>query len=130
MAMEHHVLIDRALTERILKSAFEVHTQLGPGLLESAYRRCLLHELQLGGMRAKSEVAVPLTYKGLEIDCTYRADILVEGRVMLELKAVEAILPIHKAQLLTYLKLSKIKLGFLLNFHSVHLRDGFCRLIA
>jgi GxxExxY protein len=118
------------LTGRILKAAFEVHTQLGPGLLESAYRRCLLHELSLSGLHAETEIAIPMTYKGLEIDCTYRADLLVEGMVMLELKAVETLLPIHKAQLMTYLKLTKVKLGLLLNFHTVHLRDGLCRLIA
>ena len=128
--MGNDALIARELTGRILKAAFEVHTQLGPGLLESAYRRCLLHELSLSGLHAETEIAIPMTYKGLEIDCTYRADLLVEGMVMLELKAVETLLPIHKAQLMTYLKLTKVKLGLLLNFHTVHLRDGLCRLIA
>jgi len=128
--MKDNALVTRELTWRILQAAFEVHTQLGPGLLESTYRRCLLHELRLSGMEAQTEIAVPMAYKGLEIDCTYRADVIVEGKVMLELKAVAAILPIHKAQLLTYLKLTKIKLGYLLSFHSIHLRDGLCRLIA
>jgi GxxExxY protein len=86
--------------------------------------------LSASGLQAQTEIAIPMTYKGLEIDCTYRADLLVEEVVMLELKAVESLLPIHKAQLLTYLKLSRIKVGLLLNFHSIHLRDGLCRLIA
>ena len=128
--MNNDPLIARELTGRILKAAFEVHTRLGPGLLENAYRRCLLHELTLSGLQAQTEIPVPMTYKGVEIDCTYRADLVVEGKVMLELKAVETLLPIHKAQLLTYLKLTNIKVGLLLNFHSVHLRDGMCRLVA
>jgi GxxExxY protein len=123
-------LFGAELTKRVLGSAFEVHKELGPGLLESTYRRCLLHELKISGLEAQSEVSIPVTYKGIQIDCMYRADILVEGAVLLELKAVEKLLPVHEAQLLTYLKLSGLKVGFLFNFNAIHLRDGFRRLVA
>ena len=117
------------LSHRIVGCAIAVHRELGPGLLESAYRRCLLRELDLSGLRATAEVAVPVAFRGIELDCAYRADIVVEGKVLLELKSVEALLPIHEAQLLTYLKLSGLRLGYLMNFNARTLRDGLRRLV-
>ena len=117
------------LTERILSSSLDVHRELGPGLLESTYRACLLHQLRLDGLKAESEVPIRLDYKGLAIDCVHRADLVVEARVVVELKAVEHLLPVHEAQLLTYLKLSGLRVGLLLNFNVRRLQDGLRRLI-
>ena len=117
------------LSSRVIGCAIEVHRQLGPGLLESVYRRCLLHELTEGGLRAEGERAVGIRYKGVDFDCGYRVDILVEAVLIVELKAVDALLPIHEAQLLTYLKLSGLKTGLLVNFNSRSLRHGIRRLV-
>jgi len=122
-------LIGRQLSWRILKCAFAVHSELGPGLLESAYRACLVRELELAQLQLTQEVPVPLRYRDSQIDCAYRADIIVEDQVLLELKAVEKLMPIHDAQLLTYLKLRNLRVGILLNFNSIHLRDGLRRMI-
>ena len=107
----------------------DVHRVLGPGLLENAYRSALLHELALSGLCAQREVPIPFRYKGALLDCAYRADIVVEQKVLLELKTVEQIAPIHVAQTLTYLRLSKLRVGLILNFHAVHLRNGLKRLV-
>ena len=117
------------LTEKVIGSAIEVHRILGPGLLESAYQRCLLLELRQQGLSAESEVPMPVRYKDELLDCGYRADRLVEKALILELKAVEEILPIHDAQILTYMKLSGIHLGLLINFHHSRLIDGLKRFI-
>ena len=102
---------------------------LGPGLLENAYRECLMRELGLARLSFVREVHIPVTYKGVELDCGFRADIVVEDSVVLELKAVERLLPIHDAQLLTYLKLTERRVGLLLNFNSTSLRHGIRRLV-
>lgn len=117
------------LTEKVIGCAIEVHRILGPGLLESAYQRCLALELRKQGLIVETEVPMPVNYKGEVLDCGYRVDILVEKSLILELKAAEAILPIHQAQILTYLKLSGLRLGLLINFHQPRLIDGLKRFI-
>ena len=117
------------LTERIIGCALEVHRHLGPGLLESAYHRCLAAELSDVGIAFVSEAAVPLQYKGVALDCGYRIDLLVEGRLVVELKTIDAIAPIHLAQLLTYMKLSEARVGLLINFQVALLKDGIRRLV-
>lgn len=115
------------LKEKVIGCAIEVHRILGPGLLESAYQHCLSHELTLNNIPHKLEKTMPVHYKGVEIECGYRIDILVEDRLVLELKAVEALKGIHKAQLLTYMKLSGTPIGLLMNFNSARLIDGLQR---
>lgn len=107
----------------------KVHTALGPGLLENAYHACLLHELRGRGLSVLSQVVLPVIYDGVKIDVGYRIDLLVEGAVIVELKSVEKLAPIHQAQILTYLKLSGIKVGLLMNFNVLHLKDGIKRLV-
>jgi GxxExxY protein len=111
----------------VVDAAMRVHTVLGPGLLESAYEGCLLHELRKRGLNAANQVGLPVIYDGVQIDVGYRIDLLVEDLVIVELKAVEALAPIHEAQLLTYLKLSGKKVGLLINFNVLHLKDGIKR---
>ena len=113
----------------VLDSAMKVHSALGAGLLEQAYKACLRHELLKRKIHVLSEVALPVVYDGTTLDVGFRIDLLVEHKLIVELKSVAALEPIHNAQLLTYLKLSKIELGLLLNFNSVHLKDGIVRLI-
>ena len=120
---------DRRLTEQIVESAVEVHRHLGPGLLESTYRACLVHELELRSIGCQQEAPVPIEYKGIPINTSYRADIVVERKVLLELKAVDALLPIHEAQILTYLKLSGLRVGFLMNFNVSRLCSGLRRFV-
>src|SRR5215469_11047646 len=115
------------LTERIIGFAIEVHRQLGPGLLESAYEECLCYELQENGLQFRRQVPLPVVYKSIRLDCGYRIDLLVDERVILELKTVERLISIHDAQLLTYLKLSGVRTGLLLNFNSPVLKDGIRR---
>jgi GxxExxY protein len=117
------------LGERMIGAALKVHTALGPGLLESAYEACLVHELSKAGMRTARQVALPLRYDGVELDCAYRLDLVVENLLVVELKSVEKLLPIHSAQLIAYLKMGQYPLGYLLNFNTLHLRDGIKRLI-
>ena len=116
------------ITENIIGSAIKVHTALGPGLLESTYKVCLVHELSKLGLTAYSEVALPVVYDGIRLDAGYRIDILVENTVIVELKSVERILPIHEAQIISYLRLSGKKIGLLINFNVRLLRDGIRRL--
>ncbi len=106
----------------------KVHTILGPGLLESTYEACITHELRKRGLSVESQVSLPVTYDGMQIDAGYRIDLLVEKNIIIELKAVEKILPLHQAQLLSYLKLSGKKIGLLINFNVVHLKEGIIRL--
>jgi GxxExxY protein len=117
------------LTNRIILAAIEVHRALGPGLLESAYEACLCKELELQGLAFRKQVDLPVFYKGLALDCGYRIDLIVDGRVIVELKAAEKILPIHDAQLLTYLRLAGSKVGLILNFNSRLMKDGIKRLV-
>ena len=112
------------LSGRIIGSAIEVHRMLGPGLLESTYQQCLAHELHMQGLRFKLEHPVPVIYKGIRLDCGYRIDILVEDPIIIELKAIDELKGIHEAQLLTYMKLSDIKQGFLINFNVRCLKNG------
>ena len=116
------------ITELILEAAFKVHSKLGPGLLESAYKACLAYELKKMGLKVDVEKSLPLVYDDLTLDCGYRIDILVENQVVVELKAVDALIEVHVAQGLTYLKLSGNKVGLLLNFNTKSLRDGIRRL--
>ena len=117
------------LTNRIILAAIEVHRHLGPGLLESAYETCLCRELSLQGVNFICQVPLAIKYKGDSINCGYRMDLVVEDKVILELKAVEKILPIHEAQLLTYLKLAHKKVGLILNFHCCLMKDGIKRMV-
>jgi GxxExxY protein len=118
-----------ALTWKIIKCAMAVHSALGPGLLESAYQACLLFELQTAGLSVRSRVDVPLVYRGVTLECGYSLDITVDDVVILELKAIEKILPVHEAQLLTYLRLTEKPIGLLLNFNVPHMKDGIRRKI-
>jgi GxxExxY protein len=116
------------ITELILEAAFKVHSKLGPGLLESAYKACLAYELKKMGLKVDVEKALPLIYDDLTLDCGYRIDLLVENQVIVELKAVNTFTDVHVAQVLTYLKLSGTKVGLLLNFNTKSLKDGIRRL--
>ncbi|MFA4923394.1 MAG: GxxExxY protein [Ignavibacteriaceae bacterium] len=113
----------------ILDSSIEVHRNLGPGLLESVYEVCLCKELSSRGVKFQRQVSLPVTYKGELLDADFRIDVLVNDKIIVELKAVELLLPVHKAQLLTYLKLANKKLGLLINFNVPRLIDGFVRMI-
>ena len=115
--------------DAIIASALKVHTALGPGLLERAYETCLLYELQKRGLPVQQQVLIPVRYEDFTIDNGYRVDLLVADRVVVELKALEAILPVHRAQLLSYLRLGGFKLGYLLNFNVARMRDGIVRLV-
>ncbi len=117
------------ITRQIIGAAMKVHTALGPGLLESAYRACMLHELRKQGIRVESEVGLPVIYEGEKIDLGYRIDLIVAGSVIVEIKCVEAINPVHKSQLLSYMRLSGRQVGLLINFHVEHLRDGIKRMV-
>jgi GxxExxY protein len=127
MNVEGDAAIDE-LTYLINGCAMRVHTTLGPGLLESAYRACLKYELEQKGLLVECEGDLPIRYGAVELDIGYRLDLVVERRVVLELKAVESLAPIHKAQLISYLKLGGYATGLLINFHVEHLRDGIHRL--
>ena len=115
------------LTKQIIGAAIEVHTQLGPGLLESAYVKCLARELQLKRIPFKREWPLPLTYKGIKLDCSYRLDLLVNDAVVIEVKSIETLTPVHDAQLLTYLKLGGWQVGLLINFNVALLKYGIHR---
>lgn len=118
-----------AASAEIVDSAYKVHCSLGPGLLESTYEVCLMHELKKRGLNVRSQVHLPVIYDGLRLDAGYRIDLLVEECVIIEIKAVETILNVHKAQLLSYLKLSNKPLGLLINFNVCLIKDGIKRLI-
>ena len=120
-------LVNEALTEKIIGAAIEVHRHLGPGLLESAYEECLCHELRLQGLAFQRQVSLPVSYKGVALDCGYKMDLVVEDRVVIELKCVESILGVHHAQLLTYLKLANKRVGLILNFHVSVMSRGIVR---
>jgi len=123
------MMTDDQLTHEIIGAAIEVHRMLGPGLLESAYEECLARELNIRGIPFEQQKPLPLVYKDVKLECGYRVDLLVDGRVILELKAVDALAPIHDAIVLTYLRLSGCKIGLLINFHTAMLKDGIRRLV-
>jgi GxxExxY protein len=114
----------------ILGAAMRIHSALGPGLLESAYETCLLYELEKQGLSGRRQVPIAVRYEGLIVDNGYRVDLLIDNLVVVELKAVEAILPVHRSQLLSYLRVGGFKLGYLLNFHVAHMRDGIIRMVS
>ncbi|MDI3521767.1 MAG: hypothetical protein PWR03_2273 [Tenuifilum sp.] len=122
-------MIENLITERIIGCAIEVHKQLGPGLLESAYEECLYYELINSGLKVKKQLALPLVYKEIKLEAGYRIDLLVEDKVIVEIKSVDALAEIHKAQLMTYMKLANIKVGLLMNFNVTKLKDGIVRWI-
>lgn len=117
------------ITEKVIGCTIEVHKHLGPGLLESAYQQCLKYEFGLNNIKFYSEVQIPINYKGMLMDCAFRADFIVEEEIIVELKAIECVLPVHEAQLLTYLKLTGKKVGLLINFNTDLLKNGIKRFI-
>jgi GxxExxY protein len=118
---------DNSITGAVIGAAIEVHKLLGPGLLESAYEECLAREFDLRGIHYDRQKAVPVVYKDVKLDCGYRIDLVAEGRVVVELKAVESLAPIHEAIVLTYLRLSGCRIGLLINFNVVTLKEGIRR---
>jgi len=123
-------MTDNDITHQIIGAAMEVHKRLGPGLLESAYEECLLHELRLRNLKVERQMGIPVVYKEVKLECGYRLDLLVEGRIVVELKSVEGLAPIHEAIILTYLRLSGHKIGLLINFNVTVLKDGVRRFIV
>jgi len=117
------------VTGSVVDAAIKVHTQLGPGLLESAYQACLAYELRKRGLDVQTQVSLPVIYDEVRIDCGYRVDLIVEGSVLVEIKAVSKLLPIHEAQLLSYLKLGGFRAGLLINFHVPRLKEGIKRMV-
>ena len=117
------------LSNKVIGCALEVHKQLGPGLLESAYERCLSYELICAGIRHIPQMELPLEYKGTKLDCGYRVDLFIEDDLIVELKAVDKLLPIHEAQILTYMKLAGVKTGLLMNFNVNQFKDGLKRFV-
>ena len=120
---------ENEISSKIIGAAIEVHKQLGPGLLESTYETCLAYELKQMGLDVKQQQALPVVYKEVKLDAGYRIDLLVENKVIVEIKSVDALADIHTAQLLTYLKLKDLKLGLLINFNSVRVVDGLKRIV-
>jgi len=118
-----------SLSQTIIGSCIEVHKELGPGLLESTYEQCLAHELNLRGINFRLQQSMPVNYKGIKLDCGYRIDLVVEETIILELKSVQSINDVHKAQLLTYMKLSGMKIGLLINFNVTKLVNGIKRFV-
>lgn len=129
--MNHIVIPDdiEKLATLAVDAAFAVHSELGPGLLESAYQVCFAHEMSLRGVTYQRELPVPLNYKGVRIEVGFRADVIIEQKLLIELKAVEQLLPIHKAQVITYLKLMRLPLGLMINFNEVLIKDGIRRVL-
>jgi GxxExxY protein len=117
------------LTERVIGLAIDVHRSLGPGLLESAYEECLSFELDQAGLSYRRQVPLPVIYKDVRLDCGYRMDLVVENKLIIEIKATERLMPIHEAQMITYLRLSGLHLGLLVNFNDVTLRNGLRRVV-
>ena len=120
---------ENEISGKIIGAAIEVHRKLGPGLLESAYEECLCCEMALRGIKFERQVPLPLNYKGVDLDCGYRLDLLVEDKVIVELKSVETLEPIHEAQMLTYLKFRNAWLGLIINFNVIMLKDGVRRMV-
>ena len=122
-------MTENQLAKIMVDACYQIHRTLGPGLLETVYEQCLCHELSVRGISFKREVAVPVAYKGIKLDCGFRLDLLVADLVAVELKAVDRVLPIHRAQLLTYLKITDKKLGLLINFNEELIKDGIHRVV-
>ncbi len=118
----------KQITQQIIGLSIEVHRELGPGLLESTYEKCLIHELKTSGLECKSQHKIPVRYKGIFIDCGYRIDLLINDKVIVELKCIESIKKIHQAQLLTYMKLANVQVGLLINFNHTRLIEGVKRM--
>ncbi len=129
MVSQRFAVTENEIGEVVIGSALRVHTALGPGLLESAYEACLAHDLRKRGHSVHRQMAVPIRYDDVEIDGAYKIDLLVNELVVVELKVVEGILPVHRSQLLSYLRLGRFRLGYLLNFNVPHMRHGICRLV-
>ena len=125
MSLSH----ESGLGERVIGLSIDVHRHLGPGLLESAYEECLCFELKQAGIGYQRQVALPIVYNDVRLDCGYRMDIVVRNELIIEIKAVDRILPVHEAQMLTYLRLSRLRAGLLLNFNNVVLKDGLRRFV-
>ena len=117
------------LSNRVIGCALEVHRNLGPGLLESTYAHCLAHELSVAGIAFKAQWPVPVQHKDVELDCGYRADLLIEDNIIVELKSVDELLSIHEAQMLTYMRLARVRVGLLMNFNVQLLKDGIRRFV-
>jgi GxxExxY protein len=120
---------ENELSRLVVGCAMKVHSALGPGLLESAYEACLNYELIKSGLRVEAQKPLPLVYQSVKLECGYRVDLLVEGKVIIEVKSIEALAEIHFAQVLTYLRLSDLRLALLLNFNVVHMKDGIRRIV-
>jgi GxxExxY protein len=120
---------ENQIGDAVIAAAMRIHSAVGPGLLESAYEACLRHELEKRELCVRTQVLLPLKYDDLVLDAGYRIDLLIEDIVVVELKAIQGILPVHRGQLLSYLKLGGFKLGYLLNFHVAHMRDGIIRMV-
>src|SRR5215210_5960819 len=122
-------MMENAIAKQIVDAAFQMHTTLGPGLLESVYHAVLAYELAQRGLRTVSQQPIPVVYAAIRIDIGFRADLIVEDKVIVEIKSVEALAPVHKKQLLTYLRLADKRLGLLINFHTVPIKDGITRIV-
>lgn len=123
------MILEAELSDRVIAAMIEVHRETGAGLLELAYETCLFHELTIRGLKVRRQVPIPMLYKGIRLDCGFRADLIVEDKILIELKACESMSTIFEAQILTYLKLSGLRIGFLVNFNTERLMDGFKRLV-
>jgi len=119
----------QAVSHAVITAAMKVHSELGPGLLESAYQACLQHELQQAGFQSANQVGLPVVYRGVKLELGYRMDLLVEDLVIVEIKSVDAVSPVHQAQVISYLKLSGKSIALLINFNVVHLKDGIKRFV-
>ena len=124
-----HQFSSQEVSHAIITAAMKVHSELGPGLLESTYQACLQHELLRSGVRSATQVGLPVVYRGVKLELGYRIDLLVEDHVIVEIKSVEVISPVHQAQVISYLKLSGKSIGLLINFNVVHLKDGIKRFV-
>lgn len=122
-------LYHEELTQKLIAAAIEVHRHLGPGLLESAYEQCYCHEVALQGIPSERQKTLPVEYKGIKLDLGYRIDMVADKKVIVEFKCVDKILPVHEAQLLTYMKLSGVKVGLIINFHAAWIKDGIKRMV-
>jgi GxxExxY protein len=122
-------MTENEIAAQIVDAAYKIHTRLGPGLLESVYEVVLAHELKKRGLRVVRQVPIPIIYDDIKFDEGFRADLIVEGKVIVELKSVEALLPVHKKQVLTHLRLANLKLGLLINFGEALIKDGISRIV-
>lgn len=123
------IMTENQISEKIIGCAIQVHKELGPGLLESSYEECIYYEIVQSGLLVEKQKPLPLVYKDVKLDCGYRIDLIIEGKVIVEIKAVESLNDIHMAQILTYLKLSKVRLGLLMNFNVTLLKSGIKRVV-